>query len=320
MKKNNFKVLREGIHSTFQDLGYLNIQHLGISRSGVADENLFKIANEIVNNKSNVAVIEFSIQGPKLKLHKGKCRFVITGNVLFNIISKNKKIKGVPYRSYLLKKGDILDILTTIKSNFGYLAVEGGFIVSKHYGSSSTLTKSAIGPNNGKKISREQIIEFKKNGSNTESSLEINSIFFNKSNNIIRVLRGPQMHFFMPKMIKSFFSKTFKISNLSNRIGIRLEGYPIKSIKSHDIDSEGITKGSIQIPGNGEPIILMADHPSIGGYPKIATVIMADIAKLAQMQFGTNFIFKEVTLSEAENIYIESNNSFKAILNKIDHN
>ena len=103
-------------------------------------------------------------------------------------------------------------------------------------------------------------------------------------------------------------------------MGVRIVGNKISSIKSHNIASEGIIKGSMQVPGNGNPIVLMSEHPSIGGYPKIATVILADIARIAQFTIGTKFNFKEVTLTDAENIFRGENKFFETLLNKIKCN
>ena len=321
MKHNQFEVIREGVHTTFQDHGYFNVQHLGITTGGVADIDLFILANKIINNKYNTPALEFSLQGPKLKLTKGKCRFVITGNVNFNILQGEKITNGIPHFSYKLQEGDVLDILSTINSNYGYLAVEGGFVLDNLYGCSSTLVQSGIGPNEGKKLSSNQIIKFFANGSNAQSSLNTDdSKIFCEFDNIIRVLKGPQMNFFMQKTINKFYSQPFQISNKTNRTGIRVEGNSIISIKPHNINSEGIIKGSVQVPGDGNPIILMTEHPSIGGYPKIATVILADFAKLVQYPSNTNFFFKEVTLVEAENIYVERNKHIKSQLKKIIHN
>ena len=133
MRYNNFEVLREGVNSTFQDNGFSNLQHLGITTGGITDINLFTLANKILNNKENTAALEFLIQGPLLRLKKGKCRFVITGDVKFQIITKEKIINGIPNNSYLIEEGNLIDILTTKKSNYGYLAVEGGFKISKQY-------------------------------------------------------------------------------------------------------------------------------------------------------------------------------------------
>ena len=131
MNKNFFEIVRGGIHTTFQDNGYSNVQHLGITTGGVVDNDLFRIANKIVNNQLNTPVLEFANQGPKLILKKGKCRFTITGNVAFNICYESSIVEGIPNRSYLINEGDTLDILSTIESNYGYLAVEGGFVVTQ---------------------------------------------------------------------------------------------------------------------------------------------------------------------------------------------
>ena len=316
MNKNYFEIMRGGVHTTFQDNGYSNVQHLGITTGGVIDNDLFRLANKIVSNELHTPILEFANQGPQLKLKKGKCRFAITGNVTFNVWRDTRVIEGIPYRSYLLNEGDTLDILSTIKSNYGYLAVEGGFIITQQYGCSSTLTQSQIGPNEGKKISDKQLLYFHQDGSRLISSLDFNQ--YKYQDGAIRVLRGPQMNYFMQKVIKNFYSKPFVVSNTTNRMGVRIEGNKISSIKSHNIASEGIIKGSIQVPGNGNPIILMAEHPTIGGYPKIATVILADIARIAQFTVGTEFNFKEVTLTEAESIFREKNKIFDSLLNKIE--
>jgi len=318
MNKNYFEIIRGGVHTTFQDSGYSNVQHLGITTGGVADSDLFQLANKIVNNELHTPILEFANQGPKLKLKKGKCRFTITGNVAFNIWSDSNIIEGIPNRSYLLNEGDTLDVLSTVKSNYGYFAVEGGFVVTQHYRCSSTLTQSQIGPNEGKKIADKQLLYFHQDGSKLISYLDFNQYQYQEGE--IRVVRGPQMNYFMQKMIKNFYTKPFTVSNTTNRMGVRIEGNKISSIKSHNIDSEGIIKGSIQVPGNGNPIILMAEHPTIGGYPKIATVILADIARIAQFTIGTQFNFKEVTLTEAENILRERNKFFESLLNKIECN
>lgn len=313
MQSNYFQVQRGGVHSTFQDTGFKNVQHIGITTGGVIDNHLFQLANKLLDNDLSFPVIEFANQGPLLELKKGMCRFAITGNVAFNIISKNLITQGIPNRTYHLYEGDKLDILTTIKSNYGYFTVEGGFNLQKEYGCFSTLTQSKIGANEGSKICKNQKINFNNNFSESNTKIEMDF----KTNNIIRVVRGPQMNYFMLKKIKKFFEKNFYVSKTTNRMGVRLEGNITKAIKPHNIASEGIVKGSIQVPGNGEPIVLMNDHPTIGGYPKIAIVILSDLAKLAQFPIGTNFTFQEVSISEAENIYLENKNSFNLFISKI---
>ena len=140
--KNFFKVLRPGTFSTIQDFGFFNVQHLGISTSGVSDIDKYILSNKILKNNYSNPSLEFAFQGPKLLLVKGVCKFVITGNVKFNIIYSNIVVSGIPNKTYIIKPNDIIDILCTINSNYGYLSLDGGLHSKKYYNSSSTLTNS----------------------------------------------------------------------------------------------------------------------------------------------------------------------------------
>ena len=124
-----------------------------------------------------------------------------------------------------------------------------------------------------------------------------------KNNNLIRVLRGPQHDYFSDSSKKDFCSKNYKISNLTDRMGMRLEGTVLKNVVSTNIRSEGIVKGSIQVPADGQPIVLLNDHPTVGGYPKIANVISADYDSLIQNAPGANLSFKYIELEEAESAF-----------------
>ena len=116
-------------------------------------------------------------------------------------------------------------------------------------------------------------------------------------------MKGLQVHYFSKNSQDDFFSKEYKVTKLTDRMGMRLEGVKLENIVNKNIKSEGITKGSIQVPGDGQPIILLSDHPTIGGYPKIANVITADYDKLVQKIPGTIIKFKLVNLAVAENAF-----------------
>ena len=164
MNNNFFEVLRPGINTTFQDKGRFGMQHLGVAPSGCMDHKSFLIANALVSNDEKEGVLEFAYQGPLLKLAKGKTKFAITGNVLFQIInSKNETINGKCNRSYDLDEGDQIDILATRQSVYGYLSVEGGFEVEPFCNSISILARANIGPNEGKKINIKNKIPLKTN-------------------------------------------------------------------------------------------------------------------------------------------------------------
>ena len=301
MSNNFFEVLRPGINTTFQDHGRFNLQHFGVAPSGSMDYESFTVANGLVANEQTEGVLEFAYQGPLLKLIKGQTKFAITGRVHFQIInSKNETINGESNRTYDLEEGEQVNILATNKTAYGYFAIEGGFSVRPFCNSVSTLSRANIGPNEGKKINLKNKIFLKKNRQ------EKNNYIIrvpDKNNNLIRVLRGPQHDYFSDSSKKNFCSKNYKISNLTDRMGMRLEGTFLKNVISTNIRSEGIIKGSIQVPADGQPIILLNDHPTIGGYPKIANVISADYDLLIQNVPGTNLSFKYIELEEAEKAF-----------------
>ena len=298
---NYFKVLRPGINSTFQDLGRFGLQHLGIVASGCMDQLSFCISNKLVGNKVSKGALEFAYQGPLLELVGESALVAISGKVNFNIVNKNGETKqGSPNVSFLVSNGDKIDILSTIDSVYGYLSISGGFKLKEIKGSVSTLVRAKIGPNNGEKLKSEDKIFFNK--SSTKDKTKKIQFDFDKDNTI-RVMKGLQVDYFSKKSQEDFFSKEYKVTRLTDRMGMRLEGEKIENIVNKNIKSEGITKGSIQIPGDGQPIILLSDHPTIGGYPKIANVISADYDKLVQKTPGTNIKFKLVNLVVAENAF-----------------
>ena len=315
MSDNFFEVLRAGINTTYQDKGRFHMQHLGVAPGGCMDLKAFLIANALVGNNSEDGVLEFAYQGPLLKLVKGMIKIVITGNVLFQIIQKNNEIiNGKCNKSYDLNEGDQIDILVTKKSAYGYLAVEGGFDVKPFCSSVSILARAQIGPNNGKKIKIKDKIIIKRN-SNNKKNFETKVPI--KNRNIIRVLKGPQFDYFSKESQKDFFSKDYKITNLTDRMGMRLEGTTIKNTVSTKIRSEGITKGAIQVPADGQPIVLLTDYPTIGGYPKIANVISSDYHCLVQKIPGEKILFQNVELQKAELLYKEHLNSISEIIKNI---
>ena len=301
MNKAYFEIIRPGIHSTLQDLGRSNQYHIGIPFSGSMDKRNYLIGNKLVGNKLNEASLEFAYQGPLIKLKLGKVTGVITGNVTFNILRKNSKIeKGLCYRTFELKDGDQLDIISTNKSVYGYFSIKNGFTGEYIWGSCSVNTKAKIGSNDGEKFGVNQKIYINKN----ESLSESNKIdYFNSKIEFIRVLKGTNFNFFSEKAKQIFFSKEFIVSKLTDRMGMRLEGQKIENIAEANIKSEGLIKGVIQVPPDGNPIIMLSDHGTIGGYPKIAIVISADYDRLTQLTPGSKIKFKSVELDEAERLY-----------------
>ena len=301
MNKPYFEIIRAGINSTYQDNGRNELYHIGIPYSGAMDKRNFLISNKLVGNANFFAAIEFAYQGPLLKLKNSKVNFAITGDVNFNIIRKNASIeKGNCYETYNLNPDDQLDIISTNRSVYGYLSVQGGFDIDLFWNSYSVNTKAKVGPNNGEKFLNNQKIFLKKTIDNF-SKKKIN--YLNSKIEYIRVIEGTNYNYFSKEAKNIFLSKEFKVSKLADRMGMRLEGSKLENIVDTNIRSEGLIKGVIQVPADGNPIIMLSDHGTIGGYPKIAVVITADYDKLVQLPPGTKIKFKCINLKEAENIY-----------------
>jgi len=302
MNNSYFKILRPGVNTTIQDSGRNHLYYIGIAVSGAIDQRNYKLANSLVGNQLDEAVIEFAYQGPLLKLSNGKVNFAITGDILFKIIRKNSTIEdGECYKNYILEAEDQIDIISTKNSAYGYLSVKDGFKIQKIWNSGSINTKANIGPNNGKKYSLEDKIFIK--NSNTGNILEKKISYSNSTDKIIRIIKGTNFDYFSEEAKEKFLNEDFLITNLADRMGIRLKGARIENIKKTNIKSEGLVRGVIQVPADGNPIIMLSDHGTIGGYPKIANVISADLDLVGQLTPGTNINFKEVSLEEAENIF-----------------
>ena len=316
MSDTYFEILRPGTNTTIQDKGRSHLYHIGITISGAMDQRIFILSNALVNNDLNEGTLEFAYQGPLLRLKNGSVNFAITGNVNFNILRENSTIEeGKCYQNYLLKNEDQIDIISTKNSVFGYLAIEGGFEIEKVWDSYSINTKAKIGPNDGEKFSAGEKIYIKK--SKVENFMEKKIDYKDSLEKSIRVIKGTNFNYFSEEAKNKFFKDEYLVTNLSDRMGMRLEGSKLDNIVSSNIKSEGLVKGVVQVPADGNPIILFSDHGSIGGYPKIAVVITADHDKAAQLIPGSKLKFKEVNLDEAEELFKSYFNETKNYIEQI---
>ena len=263
MNRNYFKIIRAGINTTFQDSGRNNLYHIGIPFSGAMDNRNYLISNKLVGNLISMPVIEFAYQGPMLKYYGDKLSFTITGDVTFKLKKDDQIIEGNCYETYFLENGDEIDILSTNRSVYGYLSISAEFKINFQWDSCSINTKI------------EKII----------------------------VIKGTNFNYFSDEGKKQLFKQEFIVSKLSDRMGMRLEGEKIENIVNTNIKSEGLLKGVIQVPADGNPIIMLSDHGTIGGYPKIGVVISADYDKLVQIPSGSQIKFQEVELTDAETLF-----------------
>ena len=298
---NSFiEIIRAGINTTFQDNGRDNLYHIGIPFSGVMDTRNYKLSNSLLGNKINNPVIEFAYQGPLIRYKGDKINFVITGDVIFKLIKKNIEIYGNCYENYILEDEDQLDIISTNKSVYGYLSFSGEFDLKFQWGSCSINTKANIGSNEGKKLQNNQKINILNINSN---QIKKKLDYLNTRIEKIRVIKGTNFDYFSNEGKKIFFEKEFTVSKLSDRMGMRLEGPIIKNEFETNIRSEGLVRGVVQVPADGNPIIMLSDHGTIGGYPKIGVVISADYDRLVQLSTGSKIKFQEIELADAETLF-----------------
>ena len=311
---NNFEIIRAGVNTTFQDQGRSNLYHIGIPFSGAMDNRNYCLANKLTCNKLNSPVIEFAYQGPHLKYTGEKINIAVTGDVVFKIIKSGTEIDGNCYESYQIESGDQINLISTNKSVYGYLAIGGGLELKLQWNSCSINTKANIGSNDGKKLENGQKINIL-NINSDQTKKKTN--YINSKVENIRVIKGPNFDYFSEEGKKIFFEKEFSVSKLSDRMGMRLEGPKIENIVNTNIKSEGLLKGVIQVPADGNPIIMLSDHGTIGGYPKIGVVASVDYDRLVQISPGSKIKFKEINLSDAETLFKLYEMDTQNLLNQI---
>lgn len=313
MSKPLFQVMKPGLLTTFQDLGRTGYQEFGVVVSGAMDDYALQMANLLVGNPKHEAALEVTLMGPTLKVIEDAVIAICGGN-----LSPKVNRKDVPmWKSFMVKKGEVIEFGPPVEGARAYISVAGGFELPTVMGSKSTFLKARIGGLNGRAIEREDILYGTEiNYSTAGRSLHVGEIPRYKKEMIIRVCLGPHLRAFPDTSVKTFLSSVYEVTAQSDRMGYRLKGPAIKHQTSADIISEAIPLGGIQVPANGEPIILMADRQTTGGYTRIATVISTDISLLAQALPGSSIRFVAVTVGEAQKLYKKRARLFR-ILEKV---
>ena len=307
---SSIDVINGGILTTIQDSGRYGYQELGIPTSGVMDDYNYRLANILVGNKLDEAVFEMTFFGPTLKFNENLI-IAITGS------NMNPKINGelAPmYETIKVKKGDTLQFGKVNEGIRSYLAFGGSIDVPFVNGSKSTHIKTKMGGIEGRALKAKDEINIKKSKEKTMRKIPEKYLPVFSHCNILRIVLGPQDDYFTEKGIHDLFrSGGYQVTKDFDRMGIRLKGTAIEHKETADIISDGTTFGSIQVPANGQPIILVADRQTTGGYTKIGNVITADLYKLTQMTFLDKVLFQEVTIEEAQKLATDYKNKFDLI-------
>ena len=304
------EVLRAGLQSTVQDQGRFGYAHFGVSSSGAADNFSLTIGNILVGNPKHYAGIEMTIIGDKYHF-KSDAYIALTGSE-FEAELDNKSI---PFWKRLpIKKGQILDIRSTKNGARCYFCVAGGINIEDVMGAKTTHLTSGIGGLHGRILKNLDELEFGPLDDLIKPIKKVNDSITTDTK-IIKVTKGVQWPWFDKNQKNKLFQHQYQVTKLSNRMGLRLIGNAIKTKKGNEITTAGISLGSIQIPGDGQPIISFVEHQTTGGYPIIANVVSADIRKVGQLKAGDFFQFELISFSNAEKLKVDQE---KFILN-LDH-
>ena len=281
-----------GPATSVQDGGRYGAQRYGLTPSGAVDHFALAAANCLVGNPSFAAAIEVGPLGATFTAREGKVRVALVG------AARNAEVAGRPVsfnESCTLGDGESLTLDFARGGTFSYLAIEGGVKGEPMFGSLAVNARAGLGSPFPRPLQAGDILDADAAKATIERRIELPAV----SDHPIRVIMGPQDDEF-GEAKDLFLASEWKISTTSDRMGYRLEGPVIKHQHGHNIVSDGTVNGSIQVPGNGQPIVLMPDRGTSGGYPKIATVITADLGRFAQIPAGRGFRFEAVTMVQAQ--------------------
>ncbi|MBD8004335.1 5-oxoprolinase subunit C family protein [Bacillus norwichensis] len=314
------RILKSGLLDTIQDLGRIGYQKYGVIVSGAMDSFSHRLANVLVGNLEKEAALEMTLSGPEM-LFETDALIAICGGHLSPVING----ESVPmWRPVLIKKGTKLQFGYAQKGCRAYLAVAGGFDVPPVMGSKSTYLRASLGGYQGRSLQTNDTLLFGKPSEASEKliaglsaghndrsfitgswCIAEDMYLYRKHPAAIRVLKGAQFDWFDNNSQLEFYQKEFKVSSQSDRMGYRLEGPSLALEQSKDMISDAINFGSIQVPPDGRPIVLMADRQSVGGYPKIGQIASVDLPSVAQTKPGEIISFTEITTEKAQALYIE---------------
>jgi biotin-dependent carboxylase-like uncharacterized protein len=283
-----------GPMTALQDRGRLGYQRFGVSPSGAMDPRALAMANALVGNPPQMAAIEFVNLGGTFTCEGGDLHLAVAG------AGCSAGIDGTPVpplTSFVLREGQALEVGHPRTGTFAYLAVAGGFAVEPQLGSLSFHLRSRLGGLKSAPLQAGDRLPCRTEAQAGEPmQLTVDVL---EESGPIRIMLGPQDDYFTPDSIRLFLESEFTISPQADRMGFQLTGPKLEHAKGFNIVSDGIVDGHIQVPGSGQPIVLMRDRQTAGGYPKIATVISADLPRFAQMRPGAGVRFRAVGRDEA---------------------
>jgi biotin-dependent carboxylase-like uncharacterized protein len=300
---SEIQVQRPGLFTTVQDLGREGFGLMGISPSGAADSISLRVGNRLLGNAEGAAALEMTLQGGSFLFPQGAI-VALTGSDF------GGKLDGVPvecWTSIEIRPSQTLTLGPTRSGARCYLCVRGGIEVNLFLGSASTHILSGLGGLDGRPLRKGDVLKIGQPGTSFRSArLPATALERLSPRKILRVTPGPQCDWFPESSQAQFYSSTYRVSEESNRMGLRLEGDPIPTGSGvGEMTTEGVSLGAIQIPEGGQPIVLFVEQQTTGGYPKIANVISADMASVGQLRPRDEVRFEKVSWEMARSLLRE---------------
>jgi biotin-dependent carboxylase-like uncharacterized protein len=299
---STLKIITPGAHTTIQDFGRFGFQEIGVPVSGALDSESLRLANKLVGNRSGEAGMEILHLGPSMEVATDSIRIALGGIGAKIEVEDNDVPTLDPWQSAVLYRGQKFRVQMDNGASCCYLAIEGGFDLQPCMGSLSTYTRAGLGGYGGRALLSGDELPLVRAVAADRNEVRMPFAPEYLPDAPVRITWGVQRQNFTEESQSRFISEPYTIQPESDRMGYRVAGPELECIDTHDIISDGIATGAIQVPGNGQPIVLLADHQTTGGYAKIATVISTDIPLLGRLRPGQEIRFSVVDIAEAERI------------------
>jgi antagonist of KipI len=297
------KIIKPGLATSVQDLGRKGYQQYGVVVSGAMDDFALQVANLLVGNKRKEAGIEIALMGPEISILEDTVIAVCGANL-------SPKLDGESisnWKSHIVEKGQTLTFGKPRNGGYAYVAVAGGVKTPEVMGSKSTYVKTEMGGHKGRYLKKGDCLhagtpafELKRLSGR---GIKVTDAMDYHAHNRIRIVLGPDSQGFSEESMQHFLTSPYRITPQSDRMGYRLDGPALEG--GADIISDAVLPGTIQVPANGKPIVLLADRQTTGGYARIASVITVDLPYVAQQRAGNELQFAEVSVKEAQKQYVK---------------
>jgi len=289
------RVVRPGFFTTVQDVGRYGYAHLGISPAGAADALSLRIANLLVGNEEHTPALEMTLLGATLEFD-GDAIVAITGADCDCKIGQDRVLANAAVE---VLAGTVLQCGSLTTGARAYLAVHGGVDVPLVMGSASTSVAAHFGGFQGRRLQKGDVLRVRKHNELSVRALHRGTLDRLYGSGALRVTKGAQQDWFAPEALAKLYSGTYIVSEQSDRTGLRLKGEAMHPRERAELLTDGIPLGAIQVPQDGQPIILFVDQQTTGGYPKIANLVAADMHRVGQLRPRDEVRFAEVTIAEA---------------------